>query len=98
MSNKKGFVESIFLPQLNDVIEGQYKVMYLKPGEYSFTAESLNGFLPSYGDLLIHDEKKYNVSYLIDDKKRFSARFTGYVQKEEPEELVKVENPVTTLL
>lgn len=96
MSNKRNFVEGYFLPQLNDVIDGQYKVMYLKPGEYMFTAESLNGLLPEYGDTLIHNDKKYTVSYLINDKKRFSARFTGYKQNEE--ELVRVDNPVTTLI
>lgn len=96
MSNKKEFIEKIFLPELNDIVEGQYKVIYLKPTEYQFTAESLNGLLPAYGDTLIHNDKKYMVSYLIGDKNRFSARFVGYKQNDE--EMVKVDNPVTTLI
>lgn len=101
MSNKKEIIKTFMLPDINDIIEEQYKVIYVKPLDYTFTAEPLNKIMPDYGSLIYDKNKKYTVSYLISEKNRFIAKFSGYIQNEDvklKEEMVKTENYGTKLL
>lgn len=95
--SKKAFGQAI-LPTVGDII-ADCKVMYVKAGDFRFTAQKLIASetpMPVEGQVLEWNGKNYTVGLVDGSKKRYTASFTGFknfsvpAPVEQEEEMVKL--------
>ena len=90
--SKKAFAKAI-LPDIGDIV-CNCKVMYVKAGNFQFTAEGPS--IPNEGNEIEWNDKKYIVTQSNEEKRRFSASFIGFkdftvpLPVEQEEDIVKI--------
>ena len=73
-------MREMLMPSVGDMVEGKYRVVYVNTSKFWFTGVAKE--LDPVGTQLLHNDKVYQVDYVMPDKGRITAGFMGYKQAE----------------
>lgn len=77
-------MRALLLPKVGDFVEN-YRIIYTNNGKIRFTANIGNNEVPEIGKRFIDQGRIYEVSWLDDEKGRFTAEFKGFEQNTIPD-------------
>jgi hypothetical protein len=94
--NRKA-MRQIMLPNVGDMIEGKYKVIYVNDGQFRFSAVGPLP-LPSVGSMYESDGRMYEVERTDETKRKFNAKFKGFKQNPVAESPVEIEEDLAKVI